>query len=163
NSLLLTNAEARSRGIFYQRLFYAETFKKFGRRRDNTALPCCTRFAALREAQRQDHIVDHGPVRQQIEHLKNNAVMLGAEAVARSTFAAGNSGAKHFVAPRLWRYDACKQAQKCGLAAAGRADQEQAFAFTQREGVNRQSEAMAARPSEAHPRHPNDIEARFQI
>ena len=36
-----------------------------------------------REAQRKHDIVDHRAIRQKIEHLENDAVMLGAEAVAR--------------------------------------------------------------------------------
>src|SRR5262249_12095501 len=83
-ALLLANTKACRRAVC-KRPFDSKVIQE----------PHCGRLAAalrpsaltplLRKAERQHHIIDHRSVGQKIEHLKDDAVMLSPEAVARCT------------------------------------------------------------------------------
>ena len=108
------------------------------------------------EAQRQQHVVEDRAVGQQIEHLKNDAHVLGAKLVPRRVRQLRDIRAQDVEASRLRRDDAGEQAQERGLAAAGRADQQHALARFEGEVVDRNRERSRSRPGEAHARHRHD-------
>ena len=101
--------------------------------------------ALRREAQRQQHVVDHRAVGQQVEHLEDDAEVLGAEAVARRGAELGDVGAEDLDAPRLRREDAAQQAEERRLAAARRPDQQNALARGQGEVARRRARRRRGR------------------
>src|SRR5579883_1115984 len=112
HALLLANAEACRFRLLDDRLFEAEAFKQSQRRGLRPALRQRTLPARLREAERQHDIVDHRAIGKKVEHLKNDAEMLGPKAVAGGAAKAGEVGAKHFDNALLGYDNAGEQAEK---------------------------------------------------
>ena len=87
----------------------------FGRR---TAAPRRLAPAAAREIQWQQDVVQDRPIGQEVEHLKDDAEMIGSEAVARAALQAGKIGSQHLDLAALRPQDAANEAQQGALAAA---------------------------------------------
>ena len=127
NALLLADAQVGGRAAARQVRLEAEAASADARPRPRP-VPWPSRACGVgREAQRQQHVVDDRAVGQQVEHLEDDAEVLGAEAVAGRGGQPGDVGAEDLDASRLRRDDAAKQAEEGRLAAARRADQQDAL------------------------------------
>ena len=90
-----------------------------------------------REAQRQHHVVEDRAVGQQVEHLEDDAEVLGAEASRADADSLVMSVPSISMRPACGATMPHKQAEEGRLAAAGRPDQQHALARGQGEVVDR--------------------------
>src|SRR5262245_29455036 len=116
----------------------------------------CALAPAHRKAQRQENVVEDRAVGDEVEHLENDAEVLGAESIPPRVGESGKVGPQDFEAPLGRRRDPGEQAQKRRLAAPRGTDEEHALALPQVEAVDREREGARARPSEAYARHADD-------
>ena len=101
NALLLADTQVCCRCVSYDSLFEAEGFEQPCRLGVDAAFRFGPRPAFVRKAERKHHIVDHRSIGQEVEHLEDDAVMLGPEAVARRAAKLGN------VCPRTSMIPSC--------------------------------------------------------
>ncbi len=109
HALLLAHAEARGLRAVQRRLD-AQTFEQSRRGSFGAALRLGALGSRGRKTQGQHGVVDGRAIGQQIEHLENDAVMCGTEAVAGCAAQPGDVRAKYLDAAMLRRNDAGEQA-----------------------------------------------------
>lgn len=121
------------------------------------AVARCAAALLAGEDQRQQNIVDDRAIRQQVEHLKDDAEMLGAEAVERGAAQVGDRRARNRNRAPLRRDDAAGEAQEGRFSGAGGSHNQQALAPPHGEAFDLQTEGIALPPRERDVGEPKDV------
>src|SRR5581483_3136047 len=125
DTLLLTDRKLGHLSIQEVRSPQAESFQqaqRFGGRGEIRQAPPARRG----ELQRQQDVLPHSEIRDQVEHLENETQVLAPEAIASTRIEARQSGSEQGHGPRERRQHAANETEQRALAAAARALQEHA-------------------------------------
>ena len=150
DALLLTHRQFRDvartprGGVETQRFQKARSLGERATRQAGRA-----RRATRREAQRQQHIVENGEIGEQIEELKHEADVIGAQTIAARAAGEGEILAEEFDAAGSWRQDTGDEIQQRALAAAAGALQEHTLAAADPQLLDGEQVTISARPAKA--------------